>query len=113
MYNKLNEKYRTMIQQGILKPVSVFKRKINAVDSNGGNGPHRGGRGSGYGQGRGKGGRGSYNPQIDLTCLPSGIELQNLTFSDENGMDSVKNRKRQFGNLGISTTTVAIKKKGG
>ena len=28
-----------MIQQGILKPVRVFKRKINAVDSNGGNKP--------------------------------------------------------------------------
>ena len=40
MYNTLNENYRTMIQQGILKPVSVFKRKINTVDSNGGNNPH-------------------------------------------------------------------------
>ena len=47
--NKLNENYRTMIQQGILKPVSGFRRKINAVDSNGGNEPHRGGRGCGYG----------------------------------------------------------------
>ena len=40
MYNKLNENYRTKIQQGILKPVSVFKSKIKAVDSNGGNEPH-------------------------------------------------------------------------
>ena len=83
MYNKLNENYRTMIQQGILKPVSVFKREIKAVDSNGGNEPHQGGSGRGYGRGRGRGGRESYNPQIDLTCLPSGIDLQNLTFSDE------------------------------
>ena len=40
MYNKLNENYRTMIHKGILKPGSVFKRKINAVDSNEGNEPH-------------------------------------------------------------------------
>ena len=124
MYTKLNENYRTMIQQGILKPVSVFKRKINAVDSNGGNEPRRGGRGRGYGRGRGGqgrgryggrsgrgrgiGGRGPYNPQIDLTCLPSGINLQNLTFSDEkwhgfiqeqkNAIWALRNLKNKRGN---------------
>ena len=40
MYNKLNENYRTMIQQGIIKPISIFKRKINSMDSNGANNDH-------------------------------------------------------------------------
>ena len=32
-YNKINENYRTLIDQGILKPVSVFKHRIAQLGS--------------------------------------------------------------------------------
>ena len=31
-YNKMNENYRMLIAQKIIKPVSIFKRKINHMD---------------------------------------------------------------------------------
>ena len=93
-YNKINENYRTLIQQGLLKPVSIYKRKISQVGtSEGGRGRGRGGRGRGRGrdQGRGRGrGRGGHgrtgrgNPAVDLSCLPRDIDIQNLnSFTDE------------------------------
>ena len=77
-YNKINENYRTLIQQGLLKPVSIYKRKISQVGtSEGGRGRGRSGRGrgrgrdQGRGRGRGRGGRGRTgrgNPAVDLPC---------------------------------------------
>ena len=112
MYNKLNENYRTMIQQGIIKPISIFKRKINSMDSNGTNNDHRGGRGrgngrgrggrgrgrgrgrhGGRGRGRGRGGRGNNNDTVDISCLPSGIDLQNLSFSNERWHEFTQEQK--------------------
>ena len=85
-YNKMNENYCTLIQQGLLKPVSIFKRKISQVDtSDGGRGRGRGGRGRGQGsgrRGRGRGGRG--HASVDLSCLPRELDLQNLnSFTNE------------------------------
>ena len=88
-YNKMNENYRTLIQQGLLKPVSIYKRKISQVDtSDSGRGRGRGGRGrgrgrtqgriQGRGRGRGRGGRGRGGrgiSQVDLSCLPREIDI--------------------------------------
>ena len=94
-YNKMNENYRTLIQQGLLKPVSIFKRKISQVETSdyGGRGRGRGGRGRsnyrGRGRGRGRGrsgrGRGGRGQQhVDLSCLPREVDVNNLnSFSDE------------------------------
>ena len=122
-YNKIAENYRTLVAQKIIKPVSIYKRKINSVLQNdqGGRGRGRGcgrgrfggrgdagrgygngrgyqgrgrgrGRGHGYDSGRGRGGgqgrgRGSQEHQdlssVNLTCLPNNIDLNNLTFTDE------------------------------
>ena len=82
----MNENYRTLIQQGLLKPVSVFKRKISQVDSsNGGRGRDRGGRGRGQVRGRGGRGRGGRGiGSVDLSCLPREIDIQNInSFTDE------------------------------
>ena len=47
-YNKMNKNYRTLIQQGLIKPVSIFKRKISQVDTSDNSGRGRsGGRGRG------------------------------------------------------------------
>ena len=42
-YNKTNENYRMLIEQKIVKPVRIFKRKINHMDH--GNNGNNGGRG--------------------------------------------------------------------
>ena len=104
LYNKLNENYRTLISQGILKPVSVFKRKISQVDTdtNTGRGFGRGRRGRGFGRGgrnhnqgrhygrgtgrggrRGQGGRGSEMAKVNIQCLPPNIDLTDLSFPDD------------------------------
>lgn len=106
-YNKLNENYRMLIQQGIIKPATVNRRRnISQVDSNrggrgrggrGGRGRHgyssyRGGRGRGRsgrgGRGRGRGGRtrsGDSTDGIDLSCLPSDFNINSINdnFSTE------------------------------
>ena len=120
-YNKIAENYRTLVAQKIIKPVSIYKRKINSVlqDDQGGRGRGRGrgrfggrgdggrgygngrgyqgqgrgrGRGHGYNSGRGRGGGrgrgcGSQEYQdlssVDLTCLPNNLDLNNLTFTDD------------------------------
>jgi len=111
-YNKMNENYRMLVEQKIIKPISVFKRKINQfgteVEDTRGRGRGRlGGRGRGRFNGRGRGGRGRNNhrgggrfigrggrgrgygrgyqdtPQVDLNCLPPNLDLHNLTFTDE------------------------------
>ena len=106
MYNKLNENYRHLVDQGILKPVSLFKRKISQIDidvnttdggrrfggrfKQGGRGRGRGrGRGHGRGRGRGRGrqgrsgGRSTNMANVNMKCLPSNLDLTNLSFSDE------------------------------
>ena len=89
LYNKLNENYRTMIAQGILKPVSIFKRKISQVDSDqGGRGPGgQYGGGRGRDRGRGSQGRGADRninmSKVNMQCLPPNIDLNDLSFSDE------------------------------
>ena len=59
MYNKINENYRTLIDQGILKPVSIFKRRIAQLGSDPNHNPRGGrafrGRGHGFGRGQGYG----------------------------------------------------------
>lgn len=110
-YNKMNENYRMLVEQKIIKPVSIFKRKISQLGTEtdttsgrgrGGRGGRNGGRGRGRFNGRGRGGRGrqtgrnsgrgrgrgydrgqhgSY--QADLSCLPNDIDHNNLTFTDE------------------------------
>ena len=95
-YNKMHENYRTLIDQKIIKPVSIYKRKISSLEHDdnrsgrgrgrgrGGRGRGRGGRygghdynhgrgrggrgGRGYGRGRGRGGRGRGQP-VDLTSV--------------------------------------------
>ena len=47
-YNKMNENYRIIIEQKIIKPVSIFKRKINHMNCvNGGGSGDQGGHGRG------------------------------------------------------------------
>ena len=48
----MNKNYRTLIQKGLIKPVSIFKRNISQVDTsdNSGCGRGRGGRGRGRGR---------------------------------------------------------------
>ena len=108
-YNKLNENYRTMCSQGILKPVSVYKRKLSQMSSDRGRGSRstrgrgarrrtgrgsqRDGRGRAYGRGpprgrgrTGRGGRGGRQidmSNVNMQCLPSNIDLNNLSFSDD------------------------------
>ena len=94
-YNKLNENYRMLIQQEIIKPTSVGrKRSINQLSStsqNGGRGRggyDRRGRGRGGGRGRrggragrgGRGGRGNNNNNdgVDLTCLPANFDVTRI-----------------------------------
>ena len=64
MYNEINENYRTLIAQGILEPVSIYKRGIAQLGSDPNHNP-RGdsayrGRGRDFGRGRryGRNGRG-------------------------------------------------------
>ena len=115
MYNKINENYRTLIDQGILKPVSVFKRRIAQLGSDPNSNPRGGrayrgrgrdfgrgrgygrygrgrgfGRGRGYGRGRGRGGRQQSGrgrnidmSQVNMSALPPNIDLNNLSFSDD------------------------------
>ena len=53
-YNKIAENYRTLVAQKIIKPVSIYKRKINSMT-----GEHQDGGGRGRGRSRGRGnGRG-------------------------------------------------------
>jgi hypothetical protein len=140
-YNKMNENYRTLIDQKIIKPVSIYKRKIGSMtneDNKGrGRGRHgRGGRGReggrGYGGrygGRGRGGRGREGGRgrgrgrgrgqhidltsVDLSCLPNNINLNDLTFSDEqwygfdrsqrdaiNALRAYRNQERQVNSMG-------------
>lgn len=116
-YNTIAENYRTLLAQKIIKPVSIYKRKISSLTneeggrgrgqgrgrgrggryqagrSDGGRyaGGRFGGRGRGRGQfdnGRGRGGRGRgrHNADlssVDLTCLPPNVDLNNLTFTDD------------------------------
>lgn len=102
-YNKMNENYRMLIQQGIVKPASLNRRRnISQVDANhnrGGRGRGRGNRGN-YtsnsqgrgGRGRGRGGRGRgtagrggdrqpNNNGVDLSCLPENFDINNLNDS--------------------------------
>ena len=112
MYNKINENYRTLISQGIIKPVSINKSRISQIDTDhntpyrggrnaggrfGGRGQGRGrGRGNFYGRGRGCGGRHGRGGQqgrgagrnIDMTnvnmqALPPNLDLNDLSFPDE------------------------------
>ena len=53
-YNKMNENYRMLIDQKIIRPVSILKRKISQMDSDRFAG-RSGGRGRGRGRGRGHG----------------------------------------------------------
>ena len=53
--NKSNENYRMLIDQKVIEPVSIFKRKINHTDhgnngNNGGRGVHDRGRFGGKGR---------------------------------------------------------------
>ena len=52
-YNKINENYRTLIDQNIIRPASILKRKISQLDTNGAG--RLGYRNSGRGRGRGRG----------------------------------------------------------
>ena len=52
-YNKINENYRTLIDQNIIRPASILKRKISQLDTNGTG--RLGYRNSGRGRGRGRG----------------------------------------------------------
>ena len=54
-YNKLKDNYRTLIVQGILKPVSIFKRKISQLESDTNNIDHKGDRYAGRETGKGWG----------------------------------------------------------
>ena len=115
LYNKLNENYRTLINQKILKPVSIYKRKISQLGSDS-NSPSRGGRGGrhggrfgagrrggrggrGYPRGRGRGrggrgGRGNYNMgNINLKSLPSNIDLNDLSFPDDQWLNFTDEQK--------------------
>ena len=115
MYNKINKNYRTLIDQGILKPVSVFKRRIAQLGSDPNTKPRGGrayrgcgrdfgrsrgygrygrgrgfGQGGGYGRGRGCGGhqqsgrgRNIDMSQVNMSALPPNIDLNNLSFSDD------------------------------
>ena len=49
-YNKIAENYRTLVAQKIIKPVSIYKRKISSLTND-----DSGGRGKGRGRGRGNG----------------------------------------------------------
>lgn len=99
-YNKLNENYRMMVQQGIVKPATLNRRRnVSQVDTTRG-GRGRGGRGGrgrynstngnrgGRGRGRGRGGRGrgrgnrnrseENSDGIDLSCLPANFNIQSI-----------------------------------
>ena len=97
-YNKLNENFRMLCQQGIVKPANPNKRRISELgtdySSRGhgrgrGRGRGRGGRfnrgsgrgGRGFGRGRGRGRNGNAS-QVDLSCLPKNLDLNNLSFED-------------------------------
>ena len=108
-YNKMNENYRMLIAQKIIKPVSIFKSKINHMDSvNDGNnfgpggcgrvlfgGIAHGGKSGVRGRGRGRQGGhdgcgiGGYNGNkgkhrhVYLSLLLNDIELNNITFDDK------------------------------
>ena len=126
-YNKISENYRMLIDQEIIRPASVFKRKISQVSNGGGrgrgSGRGRGGRGRHGGRGRGGRGRGGRSggrfqgrggrgrghdqddSQIDLSSLPSNIDLSNLSFPDDqwygfsqpqrNAINSLRNFRNQ------------------
>ena len=53
-FNKIAENYRTLVAQKIIKPVSIYKRKINSLTNEDSGGR---GRGRGRGRGNGRGGR--------------------------------------------------------
>lgn len=104
-YNKMNENYRMLIQQGIICPASLNRRRnISQIDVNhnrGGRGCGRGNRGNynsnfqgrgGRGRGRGRGGRGRgtsgrggdrqhNNNGVDLSCLPEDFNINNVNDS--------------------------------
>jgi hypothetical protein len=99
-YNKINENYRTLIDQKIIRPASVMKRKISQVDTTHveqfsfRGGGRRGGRGRGRGRyggrGRGRGGRGRggrhFTPSGNsiVSALPQDIDVNgSLHFSGE------------------------------
>lgn len=63
-YNKINENYRMLIEQKIIKPISLNRRRISQVTSNRGGG--HGGRGRGGRGGRGgRSGRGRFNSRFN------------------------------------------------
>ena len=149
-YNKIAENYRTLVAQKIIKPVSIYKRKINSMTGDHQDGGNRGrGRGRGRGNGRGgregsnryqngryrgrggrgrryydnnRGGRGGRGrgrqngrdaSNVDLSCLPGNINLNNLTFTDDqwygfdaqqrdtiNALRSFRNQQRQVNRMG-------------
>ena len=107
LYNKINENYRCLVDQKILKPVSIYKRKISQIISDdshySGRGRGRFGRGARRGRGkfakrgrgaRGRGsdggrgsrtGRGSASvdmSSVSMSILPRNMDLTNLSFSD-------------------------------
>ena len=103
-YNKLNENYRMLCQQGIITPANPHKRRISELESDyssrgRGNGrgrgrfsyPNRGrgrgagrgfGRGRGHGRGRGRGRNHTSSQSVDLSCLPRDLDLNNLSFEN-------------------------------
>ena len=99
-YNKINENYRTLIDQKIIRPASVMKRKISQVETTYGDnqgfrgGGRRGGRGRSRGRfggrGRGRGGRGrggrhyAHDGNSIISVLPQDIDINGpLHFSSE------------------------------
>ena len=90
-YNKLNENYRMLCQQGIIRPANPNKRRISDLGtdytsqgrgrgrgrgrfSNRGGGRAGRGRGRGYGRGRGRGRNTNASQSVDLTCLPRDLD---------------------------------------
>lgn len=120
-YNKINENYRTLVDQKILKPASILKRKISQVDTNseqrntyrGGRGTGRsGGRGRSQGRGRGRGrgrsGRGNNQmSSVTISSLPNNIDINGpLSFTDDEwykfsaqeraAIQSLRRQKQQY-----------------
>lgn len=113
-YNYINEKYRRLVAEKMIRPASIYKRKISQMDSDNhsysgrGRGRGRGGRGGrfnrgggrGRGRGRGRGGRGSDSSTINWSLLPNGFDPNgNLSFDDNTWYNFSRETRREIDKL--------------